>query len=183
MQCKIVKVKYLQLKVVFYGSVMGLLTDFAWVMAVLAMGLLGYAALHDLAARTVPNWVSVAILGLGAAIRLGDHSLIAGLAIVVITFVILTVIWRFGAIGGGDVKLWSASALLISPHWQPEMSFITQVALTGGVLALLYLGLRFVVPLPAHRKPAAWLGGFCAWRPGAFAAMARCPTPLPSPAA
>ncbi|MDE8346891.1 MAG: hypothetical protein POH28_12075, partial [Acidocella sp.] len=44
--------------------------------------------------------------------------------------------------------LWAASALLIPPLLQPELAFILRVVLSGGALAILYLGLCRVVPRP-----------------------------------
>ena len=42
---------------------------------ILAIALLLYAALHDLAARTVPNWLPLCVLALGIVARLMDHAL------------------------------------------------------------------------------------------------------------
>jgi prepilin peptidase CpaA len=123
----------------------------------LAACLLIYAAWHDIAARTVPNWLPVLLLGFGVVMRLVDHHLVAGALISAITFVILFGIWLLGAMGGGDVKLWAASVLLIPPGLQPEVNFFFSVVLLGGVLALLYYGLSWVVrPLHsrAHTLPA-----------------------------
>jgi prepilin peptidase CpaA len=127
---------------------MSFLTVLSWVLGASAIALLAYAALHDLVARTVPNGLSVGILMLGIAIRMIDHSLVFGLEIGAAIFVLLFAIWLLGAVGGGDVKLWAASALLIPPHWQLELSFFMQVILIGGALAVVYLALRFVVPRP-----------------------------------
>jgi prepilin peptidase CpaA len=121
-------------------------------LALMATGLLLYAALHDLAARTVPNWLSVALLIIGLCARLVDHSLLGGITVCAITFVILFVIWSLGAMGGGDVKLWAASVLLIPPLLQPELAFFLRVITFGGVLALIYITLGRLVP---RRRPGA----------------------------
>jgi len=115
--------------------------------------LLVYAALHDFAVRTVPNWLPLTLLGLGVMLRLADHSLMIGLIVSLVTFSILFGIWMLGAVGGGDVKLWAATALLIPPLLQPELAFFLRVVVLGGLLALVYLMLCFVVP-----KPRAGLG-------------------------
>ncbi|HUW80714.1 MAG TPA: prepilin peptidase [Acidocella sp.] len=117
-------------------------------LSILASGLLVYAALHDLAARTVPNWLPAVLLLLGICARLADHSLLSGLIISGVTFVILFVIWMLGAMGGGDVKLWAATVLLIPPFLHPELTFFLRVVLFGGVLALVYLALCRIIPKP-----------------------------------
>lgn len=117
-------------------------------LAVPAAGLLGYAALHDLAVRTVPNWLPALVLLLGVCARLLDHSLLPGAIVAAIAFTALFCIWMAGLMGGGDVKLWAATVLLVPPGWQPQFSFFINVVLAGGLLALLYLGLSMVVPRP-----------------------------------
>jgi prepilin peptidase CpaA len=113
---------------------------------ILASALLIYAALHDLAARTVPNWLSVALLLIGVCARVADHSLLAGLAAAAIAFVLLFGVWIGGAMGGGDVKLWAATVLVVPPFWQSQLAFFLDVVVLGGVLALIYLALSFLVP-------------------------------------
>jgi prepilin peptidase CpaA len=86
-----------------------------------------------------------------------DHSLLNGLAIAAVTFAVLFVIWLLGAMGGGDVKLWAATALLIPPMLQPELAFVLRVVVFGGVLAILYLSLRLLVPKPRASRPSGLL--------------------------
>lgn len=118
------------------------------VLSVIAITLLVYAALHDFAARTVPNWLPLCVFAIGLISRIADHSLLPALLIAGVTFLILFGIWFAGAIGGGDVKLWAATALLIPPHWQPELSFFLRVVIIGGILALAYLLLCLCLPKP-----------------------------------
>ncbi len=126
-------------------------------LAILACSLLFYAAMHDLAARTVPNWLSVALFCIGVGTRLADHTLINGLIISASTFAILFVLWVLGGMGGGDVKLWAASALLIPPLLHPELNFLLAVVLFGGVLAVLYLCLGLVMPRPRAARTGGML--------------------------
>jgi len=132
------------------------------VLSIPAAALLVYAALHDFAARTVPNWLPASLLGLGVVSRLVDHSLPAGLIVCGVTFAVLFGIWMVGAIGGGDVKLWAATALLIPPVLQPELAFFLHVVILGGVLALVYLGLCYVVPKPRAASVATARRGIIA---------------------
>jgi prepilin peptidase CpaA len=118
------------------------------VFIVSASVLLLYAALHDLAARTVPNWLPACLLAIGFCVRLTDHSLLLALAVAAATFTVLFCIWMLGAMGGGDVKLWAATVLLIPPFLQTELGFFLRVVVFGGVLALIYLTLWRLVPKP-----------------------------------
>jgi prepilin peptidase CpaA len=116
-----------------------------YVFGILAIALLTYAALHDVAARTVPNWLPLCVLVLGCAARVADHTIITALIIAAVTFAVLFAIWVFGLMGGGDVKLWAATALLIPPQLQPELDFYLRVFLLGGLLGIIYLALWPVV--------------------------------------
>jgi prepilin peptidase CpaA len=136
---------------------------------VLAIGLLAYAAFHDVAARTVPNWLSLCLLALGAAVRLADHTLEAGLIIAGVTFVLLFAIWVLGLMGGGDVKLWAAATLLVPPDLHTEINFFFGVVLLGGLLGLVYLALRPVL----RRVRAAGPAGRMAASRGLFARVLR----------
>lgn len=137
--------------------------------AVPALLLLVYAALHDLAVRTVPNWLPVALLVLGVFARLVDHSLLPAFCVAAVAFVFLFIIWVAGVMGGGDVKLWAATVLLIPPVLAPELSFFLDVFLFGGGLAVVYLGLSFVMPMPKGARPGGRLRRFLRaemWRIG-----------------
>lgn len=117
-------------------------------LVIAATGLLIYAALHDLAVRTVPNWLCLLVLVFGLGLRLIDHSLLVGLIVTAVSFVLLFGLWILGTMGGGDVKLWTATVLLIPPGLVPDLMFFARVVLLGGALAVLYMGLSYVVPRP-----------------------------------
>jgi prepilin peptidase CpaA len=138
-------------------------------LAVPAACLLAYAAVHDVAVRTVPNWLPAILLLLGICARLLDHDLLSGLLVAAIAFAVLFGIWVVGAMGGGDVKLWAATVLLVPPNWQPQFSFFVHVVLAGGLLALVYLGLSLVVPRPRATAEGSRLRRFLRveqWRIG-----------------
>ncbi len=122
-------------------------------LTIIATALLLYAALHDIAARTVPNWLPAVLAFIGICARLIDHSLLSGGMVAALTFAILFVIWLLGAMGGGDVKLWAATALLIPPMLQPELDFVLRVVVFGGLLAIFYLSLRLWVRKPSASRP------------------------------
>jgi len=124
----------------------------------LSVALVLAASLHDVAARTIPNGVSVALaaVGAGGAFLTGHAlpSLVLGAGV----FGIATLCWRRGWLGGGDVKLLGAAALALSPASVP--AFLATVAIGGGFLAALYLILRRIVPGPGPSKPRALLARF-----------------------
>ncbi|WP_431267970.1 prepilin peptidase [Dankookia sp. P2] len=116
-----------------------------------ALGLAGIAllaaALHDVAARTIPNRLSLAIACAGLAARGLAGDLLPSLVAAGLVFLLALAAWRCRVMGGGDVKLLTACALLAPPAAVPGL--LLAVALAGGLLALGYLVLRPLVPVPA----------------------------------
>jgi len=113
------------------------------------------ASLNDVALRTMPNWSSLALAPIGIALRLLDTSLCYGLAAACAVFFVTYVCWRRRWIGGGDVKLLTACALLVPPG--DVLSLVLLTTLCGGILAVFYLSLAILLrlrPLIAGR-PAA----------------------------
>jgi prepilin peptidase CpaA len=104
--------------------------------------LLVIACLNDIAVRTIPDLASLGVVVLGIAVRLGDGAWAAALAVSAAVFVFGAIFWRFGWLGGGDVKLLAACALLVPPSQVPQLVLLT--ALAGGVLACVYLVLSGV---------------------------------------
>ena len=117
----------------------------------LGCAILLVAALHDIGTRTIPNWASVCIAALGAVVRLHQHDLLRGLIVGGSIFLAAALIWRRGWMGGGDVKLLGACALLVAPRH--VYNFVTLVALFGGGLAVIYLLMARVVPAPRRPLP------------------------------
>ena len=112
----------------------------------LAVGLFLIAAVNDLRERRIPNWISVALLALYVALAVADpdkmliwQSLLTGLAV----FAVLFALFRFGYMGGGDVKLWTVAAVLMGPHYVLPMLVLT--SLTGLAIALPYYLSRLVM--------------------------------------
>jgi prepilin peptidase CpaA len=136
-----------------------------WVLLSAAAAALLFGAAHDVAVRTVPNLVSaiVAVAGLGLNAldaHLGSAVFCGGLV-----FAGCWCCWRQGWIGGGDVKLLSACAMLVPPAAVPELVLATAIA--GGALALFYLGLARLLPRGATtqsigRRPTGLIGRI--WR-------------------
>jgi prepilin peptidase CpaA len=130
-----------------------------------AIGLLLAAALHDAATRTIPNWMPAGLAVIGLASRARGGELMIGSAIAAAILAPLILLWLRGLIGGGDVKLIPAAALILPPHSVPN--YILLVTIAGGILALLYLALSFLVrrPRPGQRRSLlARLAKAEAWR-------------------
>lgn len=101
--------------------------------------MLAYAAFGDIKARTIPNWLVIAIAASAPAMWwLSGMALWPGMAIqlaVALGFLALfAVFFALNAMGGGDVKLIAALAL-----WFPALVFtrlLMVMAIAGGILTL-----------------------------------------------
>lgn len=120
-------------------------------LTLLAAGLLIVAAVCDLVSRTIPNSIPLGLAVLGVGLRALDGSLPWAALAAGIVFATMLLCWLRGWMGGGDVKLLGACALLVPPL--SVFSMVTSVGLAGGALALVYLAARRVVP-----PPDCWLG-------------------------
>ena len=115
------------------------------------------AVLHDVAFRTVPNWMPAALLALGIGIRTLDGGLAAGLLACVLILLGAGFCWHRGWMGGGDVKLLAACGVLVRPGLSGVM--LLDMALAGGALALLYLALGRVLTASRVACPPGRLRG------------------------
>lgn len=95
------------------------------------------AAWTDLTRRIIPNGVSLGVALLGLGLRLADGSWAAAAGVAGAIFLAMLLCWHFGMVGGGDVKLLPAAALLVPPG--RELALLLTVAWCGGLLALAYL--------------------------------------------
>lgn len=109
-------------------------------LAALAIALL-VAAVTDLRSRRIGNWLTGAI-ALAAPLFWAASGLdlwpeiAKQIGVALATFAVLAVLFRFGAMGGGDVKLLTALALWIEPSL--FLSFLFVMALLGGVVTILF---------------------------------------------
>ena len=115
------------------------------------LALFAVACLQDLAMRLVMNRIPLAIAAAGLALRALDGTLLPGLLAAGIVFCVAACCWQRGWLGGADVKLFGAGALLVPPHLAP--AFVLASCLAGGVLALAYAGLGLVAPMPSALRP------------------------------
>jgi prepilin peptidase CpaA len=116
------------------------------------------AALRDATSYTIPNWISLALVG-GfplAALALGlpwpavAMCLGVGAAALVVGMGMFAVGW----IGGGDAKLFAAAALWIG--WPAAISYLAITGICGGALAVGLLGLRSAYLRPFVPAGPAW---------------------------
>jgi prepilin peptidase CpaA len=122
----------------------------------IATTILLLAGVHDLAFRTVPNWMPVVLLLPGILLRLMSGTLMLGLLAGLLVFLAAAFCWRRGWLGGGDVKLLAATAVLVSPSLVGNL--LLDVALAGGVLAMIYLAMaRLVAPPSSIPRPPGML--------------------------
>ena len=115
------------------------------------LALFGIACLQDWAMRLVPNRVPLGIFSVGLGLRLADGTLLQGLAASALVLLLTALCWRRGWLGGADVKLFAAGAMLVAPSSTP--TFILASCVAGGVLALAYIGMSFVAPAPSPGRP------------------------------
>ncbi len=115
----------------------------------IAVILLGFASLNDVAVRLIPDRASIGLLAVGIIARLADGNALAALAASATVLACSAVCWRLGWLGGGDVKLLAACAWLVQPLQVPWLVLLT--ALAGGILACVYLVLGGLTAL--RRKP------------------------------
>ena len=150
--------------------------------------LLGIASLNDIAVRTIPDLAPFGLVVIGVAIRLADHNAIFALAASAAVFLFGALCWRFGWLGGGDVKLLAACAWLVSPALVPQLVLLT--AIVGGILALPLSHPEPVCSGFGRTGPAALVGGahppcgmaaYQATRSAAYAVPSQSRRSLPCP--
>lgn len=104
------------------------------------------AGLKDLTSYTIPNWISLVLIGtfVPAALLLGLPAETLGVSAAVGVAALLAgmVMFALGWIGGGDAKLFAASALWLG--WPALLPFLLITCVMGGALALALLALRSV---------------------------------------
>ncbi len=112
---------------------------------------LAYAAAHDLAARTIPNMLSLGIGAAGLVEATRHQQLVPALGIAILVFFGGLCAWRASLLGGGDVKLLAAVSLWMRPDREPGL--LLYISIAGGVLACIYLALGRVVRPPSLPRP------------------------------
>lgn len=124
-------------------------------MTVASCVILVLAAGHDIIARTVPNWMSLAIAGFGVVSSIAGQRLLISLALGLAIFAAAAFCWRRGWMGGADVKLLGAIAIVLPPPM--VVNFVIAMSLAGAVHAAIYLLARPLVASPHGPRPRTLL--------------------------
>ena len=108
--------------------------------------LLLYVATIDIATRLIRNEICLALALLGIVSQFANPMQVAqSLIAATILLLLLLVIYQWGLVGGGDVKL--LVALAIGLPLMGVIQLLTITALAGGVLALVHVMMR-LLPYP-----------------------------------
>jgi prepilin peptidase CpaA len=109
------------------------------------------AAGHDIVSRTVPNWMSVAIACCGIAASFAGDRLFISMGLGLAVFIAAAICWRRGWMGGADVKLLGAVAIVLPPDM--VSMFVIAMSLWGAFHAVTYMLARRVVTPPPPVQP------------------------------
>jgi prepilin peptidase CpaA len=124
----------------------------------LAIGLLVLASLNDITRRIIPDTICLGLAVTGILLRLTDGHIIGAILAAFIVLILAMACCLRGWMGGGDVKLLSASVLLVPPS--QVFACIFCIGIAGGLLALIYILLRRLIPQPGPR-PASLVARAC----------------------
>lgn len=117
------------------------------------------AAIKDATSFIIPNWISLALIGVFplAALAVGlplpalGLHLATGFGVLVLGMIMFALRW----IGGGDAKLFAAAALWAG--WPALMTLILGAGVIGGGLAMLLLSLRSPAVRPLVLLGPSWV--------------------------
>lgn len=141
-----------------------------------SIGLLLWAAVHDLRTYEIPDWISIALAALGLVALFargaawGEIGLVVGCAAA--TFAGLAVLFFLGWMGGGDVKLISATMIAVGAGGLLPFAFY--MALAGAVLCLALIAARRLTPANVIAPAPAWIKALLDRKAGVPYAVAIC---------
>ena len=117
-------------------------TAFSWILiTILALALL-VAAVGDWRRRIIPNWLNGAIALLAIPFWWASGlslwpDIALQVAVAAAVFALFAIAFRFGAMGGGDVKLVTALALWLP--WAAVLKLLVIMSIAGGLLTIAML--------------------------------------------
>ncbi len=131
------------------------MAQLAYALSLCVMPALLAVAVTDVRLRRVPGCLVGVVAATGLASRAAagglPATLLLSLGAAALVFAGCVLLWLFGLLGGGDVKLLPACALAVPAG--AVVALLLAVSLAGGVLAAIYLALRAAVPPTAPLPP------------------------------
>jgi prepilin peptidase CpaA len=116
---------------------------------------MAFAAANDLFTMRIPNRISLALIGGFIAIalltRMPLETFATHVGIALLVLVATFALFSMNMLGGGDAKLMAAGALWMGADHIVE--FLAYVTILGGILAVVILGYRNLVPVNALSLP------------------------------
>jgi prepilin peptidase CpaA len=137
---------------------MGAVTPMQTLILLLGIGLFAVAAYGDVRTRRIPNELALGVgaLGLLRMMLAGDASApLYTLAAAAVVFAAAFLLFRRDLLGGGDVKLLTAAALLIGYH--DLLGFLLLMSLCGAFISLAMLTADKLGPMLRHNPRPAML--------------------------
>jgi prepilin peptidase CpaA len=119
---------------------------------------------HDVKYRRIPNAYVLATLISGITINTafgGVRGALSSLAGCALAFILIFILHVFGAMGAGDVKLFSAIGAVTGAHLVVPTFLV--VVLTGGLLALVSVVRAGAVRSTMHRVLQIFVGFLPGW--------------------
>lgn len=115
---------------------------FTWILIGLLALALAAAALGDWRRRIIPNWLNGAIALLAIPFWWASGlalwpDVALQVAVAALVFALFALAFRFGAMGGGDVKLVTALALWLP--WAAVVKLLVIMSVAGGLLTVAML--------------------------------------------
>jgi len=107
-------------------------------------------AVYDGRTKRVPNWVTLPLLITGLALHFPGEPLAW------LTSLLLFSAWHFGALGGGDAKLWLALLWLLPLELVPSAVFVMAAAFLLTASAQVLWRILCGRPAWGVRSPGAW---------------------------
>jgi prepilin peptidase CpaA len=129
-----------------------LLVTISMIVSFLSIALLLVAAYRDVTTFTIPNRLCVGVAALATIQLIAALDFDAALytiAVGIIVFLIGLLLFQRGYLGGGDVKMLSATVLLVGCY--NVLPFLACMSIAGGFVALIVFGRNKLAPKPTPR--------------------------------
>ena len=110
-----------------------------------------FASVSDLRTRRIPDAIPLAVFALALVVQsiAGWQYALESIGIGFAVLVVGTLLFKFGWMGGGDIKLLAAGSALVGPHQAANFLYFSMMA--GGLLSLIVIVLKkqIIATLPS----------------------------------